>query len=144
MTVSNLPGACSLLYSSEYLLSIEQSTSGTTIFTRMEVSTLRSVLQAYFRFTLQRTTLPAPTGSAVNFGGNTFSTQDTVTKTEAGRAYDYDKERRWRIINLVLATRYTLGVKGGCYSNDGSPGFLGGGESFVLEEYFLGVQRYRG
>ena len=62
----------------------------------------------------------APTGSADNFAGNAFLTQDTVIKTEAGRAYDYDKERRWRIINPGKkhyssghAVGYTLGVKGG-------------------------------
>ena len=66
-------------------------------------------------------TLPnAPTASAANHAGNAFLTQDTVIKTEAGRAYDYDKERRWRIINSGRkhyssgdAVGYTLGVKGG-------------------------------
>ena len=62
----------------------------------------------------------APTASAANYAGNAFLTQDTVIKTEAGRAYDYDKERRWRIINPGKkhyssghAVGYTLGVKGG-------------------------------
>ena len=62
----------------------------------------------------------APTASAANYAGNAFLTQDTVIKTEAGRAYDYDKERRWRIINPALKhyssgheVGYTLGVKGG-------------------------------
>ena len=62
----------------------------------------------------------APTGSAENFAGNAFLTQDTVIKTEDGRAYDYAKERRWRIVNSERkhyssgnAVGYTLGVKGG-------------------------------
>jgi primary-amine oxidase len=62
----------------------------------------------------------APTASLTNFAGNAFLTKDTVIKTETGRAYDYDKERRWRIINpgrkhysSGLAVGYTLGVKGG-------------------------------
>ena len=62
----------------------------------------------------------SPTASAANYAGNAFLTQDTVIKTEAGRAYDYDKERRWRIINPGKkhyssghAVGYTLGVKGG-------------------------------
>ncbi|KAF8808159.1 peroxisomal copper amine oxidase [Phlegmacium glaucopus] len=62
----------------------------------------------------------APTDSSDNFAGNAFITQDTVIKAESGRAYDYDKERRWRIINSERkhyssgnAVGYTLGVKGG-------------------------------
>ena len=62
----------------------------------------------------------APTTSAANHAGNAFLTQDTVIKTESGRAYDFDKERRWRIINSGKkhyssghAVGYTLGVKGG-------------------------------
>ena len=45
---------------------------------------------------------------------------DKVIEKEAGRAYDYDKERRWRIVNLAKKhyssgrdVGYTLGVKGG-------------------------------
>ena len=62
----------------------------------------------------------APTGSAANYAGNAFLTRDTVIKKESGRKYEYDKERRWRIINSGkkhyssgLAVGYTLGVKGG-------------------------------
>ena len=63
----------------------------------------------------------APTGTAINYAGNAFLTQDTVIKNETGRAYEYDKERRWRIINSSGKKHYssghpvgyTLGVKGG-------------------------------
>ncbi len=46
--------------------------------------------------------LPLPdaeTGSAMNFAGNAFISQDTVLTKEAGRPYDFAKERRWRITN---------------------------------------------
>ncbi|KAF9016190.1 peroxisomal copper amine oxidase [Hymenopellis radicata] len=39
------------------------------------------------------------TGSAMNFAGNAFISQDTVLTKEAGRPYDFAKERRWRITN---------------------------------------------
>jgi primary-amine oxidase len=62
----------------------------------------------------------APTASSANYAGNAFVVQDTVIKTEGGRAYDYNKERRWRIVNPGRnhyssgnAVGYTLGVKGG-------------------------------
>lgn len=67
------------------------------------------------------TPLPdAPTASSANFAGNAFVPQDTIIKTEAGRMYDYGKERRWRIINSGRKhyssghpVGYILGVKGG-------------------------------
>jgi primary-amine oxidase len=62
----------------------------------------------------------APTKSAANFAGNAFISVDKVIEKEAGRAYDYAKERRWRIVNSAEKhyssgrdVGYTLGVKGG-------------------------------
>ncbi|KIK02221.1 hypothetical protein K443DRAFT_536129 [Laccaria amethystina LaAM-08-1] len=61
-----------------------------------------------------------PTKSAANFAGNGFVSVDKVIEKEAGRAYDYTKERRWRIVNSAKKhyssgrdVGYTLGVKGG-------------------------------
>lgn len=61
----------------------------------------------------------APTGSAENFAGNAFCTQETVLKTEAGRPYDFEKERRWRIVNPARKhyssgkeVGYGIGLKG--------------------------------
>jgi len=62
----------------------------------------------------------APTGSEQNFAGNAFISQDTVLKTEAGRPYDFEKERRWRIVNPARKhyssgkeVGYVLGLKSG-------------------------------
>lgn len=62
----------------------------------------------------------APTGSAQNYAGNAFISQDTILKTESARSYDYQKERRWKIINPSRkhyssgkAVGYQLGMKGG-------------------------------
>jgi len=62
----------------------------------------------------------APTGSPQNFAGNSFITQDTVLKTESGRPYDYQKERRWSIVNPARKhyssgkdVGYIVGIKGG-------------------------------
>lgn len=62
----------------------------------------------------------APTKSAANFAGNAFISVDKVIEKEAGRAYDYAKERRWRIVNSAKKhyssgrdVGYALGVKGG-------------------------------
>jgi primary-amine oxidase len=62
----------------------------------------------------------APTGSPQNFAGNAFITQDTVLKTESGRSFDYQKERRWTIVNPARKhyssgkdVGYVVGMKGG-------------------------------
>ncbi|KAF8079221.1 copper amine oxidase [Lyophyllum atratum] len=62
----------------------------------------------------------APTGSAQNFAGNAFISQETVLKTETARPYDYEKERRWKIVNPARKHHssgkdvgYTIGMKGG-------------------------------
>ncbi|KAG5642009.1 hypothetical protein DXG03_003781 [Asterophora parasitica] len=62
----------------------------------------------------------APTGSAQNFAGNAFLTQESVLKTEAGRPFDYYKERRWKIVNPARKhyssgknVGYSIGMKGG-------------------------------
>jgi len=67
------------------------------------------------------TPLPdAPTGSATNFAGNAFVSQDIVLKEEVGRPYDYEKERRWKIVNPARKHHssgknvgYIIGIKGG-------------------------------
>jgi len=63
---------------------------------------------------------PHPTGSKLNFAGNAFSTHNTVLKTESARTYDFEKERRWSIVNSARthyssgkAVGYGLHVKGG-------------------------------
>ncbi|KAF8204095.1 copper amine oxidase [Pholiota molesta] len=62
----------------------------------------------------------AATGSKDNFAGNAFYSKDTVIKNEAGRPYDFAKERRWRIVNPARQhyasgkdVGYSVGVKGG-------------------------------
>ncbi|GLB43633.1 putative amine oxidase [Lyophyllum shimeji] len=62
----------------------------------------------------------APTGSVQNFAGNAFVSQETVLKTETGRPYDYQKERRWKIVNPARKhyssgkdVGYIIGMKGG-------------------------------
>ncbi|KAF8910178.1 peroxisomal copper amine oxidase [Gymnopilus junonius] len=62
----------------------------------------------------------APTGSKENFAGNAFFSKDTPIKVEGGRPYDFDKERRWRIVNSAKkhyssgkAVGYNVAVKGG-------------------------------
>ncbi|KAG6852799.1 hypothetical protein C0991_009102 [Blastosporella zonata] len=62
----------------------------------------------------------APTGSAANFAGNAFIAKDTVLTTEAGRPYEYEKERRWKIVNTARQHHasgknvgYSIGMKGG-------------------------------
>ncbi|RXW16056.1 hypothetical protein EST38_g9798 [Candolleomyces aberdarensis] len=61
----------------------------------------------------------APTGSASNYAGNAFISQDTVIEKETGRQYDFTKERRWRIVNSGRkhyasgkAGGFAIGVKG--------------------------------
>ncbi|KAG6834346.1 hypothetical protein H0H93_010308, partial [Arthromyces matolae] len=62
----------------------------------------------------------APTGSAANFAGNAFVSQETRITKEAGRPYDYLKERRWKIVNSARShyssgsnVGYSIGLKGG-------------------------------
>ncbi|KAG6887953.1 hypothetical protein C0992_010056 [Termitomyces sp. T32_za158] len=62
----------------------------------------------------------APTGSAANFAGNAFLSKETVLTTEAGRPFDWAKERRWKIINGARKHHasgknvgYSIGMKGG-------------------------------
>ncbi|KAG6887954.1 hypothetical protein C0992_010057 [Termitomyces sp. T32_za158] len=64
--------------------------------------------------------LPAPTGSISNFGGNAFVSKETVLTTEAGRQFDWAKERRWKIVNNARKHHasdknvgYSIGMKGG-------------------------------
>ena len=47
---------------------------------------------------------PHATGSSENFAGNAFVTKHTVLKdqTEGAREYDFNKERRWRIVRVFL------------------------------------------
>lgn len=66
------------------------------------------------------TRVEAPTGSTSNFAGNAFFSQDTVLKEEAGRPYEFDKDRRWRIVNPARKhyssgkdAGYVIGMKGG-------------------------------
>jgi len=63
----------------------------------------------------------APTGSAQNFAGNAFITQDKVLKlqSEGARDYDFDAERRWKITNPARKhyssgrdVSYVIGMKG--------------------------------
>jgi primary-amine oxidase len=62
----------------------------------------------------------APTGSAANFAGNAFITEDKVLKlqSEGAREYNFDTERRWRITNPARKhyssgrdVSYTIGMK---------------------------------
>ncbi|KAK0460880.1 copper amine oxidase [Armillaria novae-zelandiae] len=60
------------------------------------------------------------TGSDLNFGGNAFIQEDTVLKKEAGRDWDWEKERKWKIVNPARqhyssgkGVGYVVGVKGG-------------------------------
>jgi primary-amine oxidase len=62
----------------------------------------------------------APTGSPQNLSGNAFTTKDTVLKAESGRSHDYQKERRWTIVNPARKhyssgkdVGYAIGMKGG-------------------------------
>lgn len=64
----------------------------------------------------------APTGSSVNFAGNGFTADSTILKTAADGARDvnYEKDRRWRIVNTDrkhyasgAPVGYALGLKGG-------------------------------
>ncbi|RDB19304.1 Copper amine oxidase 1 [Hypsizygus marmoreus] len=62
----------------------------------------------------------APTGSAANFAGNAFVTKDTILKTEGGRQFEWEKERRWKIVNTSkkhyssgLDVGYIIMMKGG-------------------------------
>jgi primary-amine oxidase len=62
----------------------------------------------------------APTGSDANFAGNAFIAKDTELLNEAGRPYDFEKERRWRIVNpdrhhysSGKSVGYAIGMKGG-------------------------------
>ncbi|KAG7446169.1 uncharacterized protein BT62DRAFT_156661 [Guyanagaster necrorhizus] len=51
----------------------------------------------YQQHLIESDVLPIPdaeTGSAENFAGNGFLTQETVLKKEAVRPYDWEKERR--------------------------------------------------
>lgn len=66
--------------------------------------------------------LAEPAGSAENYAGNGFYTTETVLKSqlEGAREYDWNKERRWRIINPSRKhyasgkdVGYSLNVKGG-------------------------------
>ncbi|SJL13514.1 related to peroxisomal amine oxidase (copper-containing) [Armillaria ostoyae] len=62
----------------------------------------------------------ASTGSDLNFAGNAFIQEDTVLKKEAGRYWDWEKERKWKIINPARKhyssgkdVGYVVGIKGG-------------------------------
>lgn len=62
----------------------------------------------------------AATGSKENYAGNAFITQDTVLAKESGRPYNFEKERRWRIVNPAqrhyssgIEAGYAIGLKGG-------------------------------
>lgn len=62
----------------------------------------------------------APAGSSHNYSGNSFITQDTVVKVESGRSHDYQKDRRWKIVNPARKhyssgtdVGYVIGMKGG-------------------------------
>ena len=63
----------------------------------------------------------APTGSDMNFAGNAFIAQETTLKrqSEGARDYDFEKDRRWRVVNPEKThshsgkeVGYTLGIKG--------------------------------
>ncbi|KAK0479787.1 copper amine oxidase [Armillaria novae-zelandiae] len=74
-------------------------------------------------FVIESDVVPLPnasTGSDLNFAGNAFIQEDTVLKTEAGRDCDWEKERKWKIVNLArqhYSSRkdvgYVVRVKGG-------------------------------
>lgn len=64
----------------------------------------------------------APTGSTANFAGNAFITQERVLKKqqEGARDYDWNVDRRWRIVNPARkhyssdrTVGYSIGMKGG-------------------------------
>lgn len=62
----------------------------------------------------------ALTGSDLNFAGNAFIQEDTVLKKEAGRHWDWEKERKWKIVNPARKhyssgkdVGYVVGIKGG-------------------------------
>uniref|UniRef100_A0A0W0FKR5 Amine oxidase n=1 Tax=Moniliophthora roreri TaxID=221103 RepID=A0A0W0FKR5_MONRR len=62
----------------------------------------------------------APTGSDANFAGNAFIAKDTIISSESSRPYDFEKERRWRIVNPERthyssgkSVGYAVGIKGG-------------------------------
>ncbi|KAK0466066.1 copper amine oxidase [Desarmillaria tabescens] len=62
----------------------------------------------------------AGTGSDLNFAGNAFIQEDTVLKKEAGRLWDWEKERKWKIVNPARKhyssgkdVGYVVGIKGG-------------------------------
>lgn len=64
--------------------------------------------------------IDAPTGSKDNYAGNAFYSKDTPIRFESGRTYDFDKERRWRVVNKARKhyssgkeVGYSIGVKGG-------------------------------
>lgn len=63
----------------------------------------------------------APTGSAANFAGNAFITQETVLKSQldGARDFDWDADRRWRIVNPARKhystgkdVGYVIGMRG--------------------------------
>lgn len=64
----------------------------------------------------------APTGSAENYAGNAFVVVErTISDAKEGaREYDFEKERRWRVVNTRserhyasgLAPGYVVGMKG--------------------------------
>lgn len=71
----------------------------------------------------------APTGSPQNYAGNAFITQDTVVKTESKRSLDYQKDRRWSIVNPARKhyssgkdVGYVIGMKGGATPIMARPG----------------------
>jgi len=71
----------------------------------------------------------APTGSAQNFAGNAFISQETVLKSETARPYSYEKDRRWKIVNPGRKhyssgkdVGYTIGMKGGATPMMARPG----------------------
>ncbi len=57
----------------------------------------------------------APVGSAENFAGNAFVVQEKVLKeaSEGAREYDFERDRRWRVVNRNAKPHYSSGAAPG-------------------------------
>lgn len=57
----------------------------------------------------------APTGSAENFAGNAFVTQEKVLKltSDGARDFDFERDRRWKIVNTGAKPHYSSGASPG-------------------------------
>jgi len=57
----------------------------------------------------------APIGSAENFAGNAFVVQEKVLKeaSEGAREYDFERDRRWRVVNRNAKPHYSSGAAPG-------------------------------